>query len=296
MIVDDRMVDAVPGVSVLDAAGEVGITIPVICYHPSLPPDGSCRMCVVEIQRRPGLHAACVVPATDDLVVHTDTPAVREARRHLLRLLLGTYRPGTGKEPNELLALAARLDVTAPPSVGGPPAAVDESNPFIRVDHGACIRCWRCVRACDRLNGVTAIGVFGRGADARIGFGADGPMQDSTCEFCGMCEAVCPTDALTARLRPTTAGGTASTICSYCGVGCRLTLQVAEDRIVGTIPDWGAPANHGLLCVKGRFGWPYVHDPARLTRPLVRRSLLGGDGEEFVETDWGTALDLVAGR
>jgi predicted molibdopterin-dependent oxidoreductase YjgC len=219
---------------------------------------------------------------------------VQAARRQVLRLLLADYRPGLGKTANELLTLAARYEVTSPPAAPGRAATVDESNPFIRVDHGACIRCWRCVRACDRLNGVTAIGIFGRGGHARIGFGADGRMQDSSCEFCGMCEAVCPTDALTRARRSSAPTQAVSTVCSYCGVGWRLHLEVADGRIVATTPDWDGPANHGLLCVKGRFGWPYVHDRARLTRPRVRRALLGGEGSELVEVDWDTALDVVA--
>jgi predicted molibdopterin-dependent oxidoreductase YjgC len=123
-------------------------------------------------------------------------------------------------------------------------------------------------------------------------------MQDSACEFCGMCEAVCPTDALLARDPVPTARATdaraANTLCGYCGVGCRLDLVVVGTRIVGAAPDWSAAANHGLLCVKGRFGWPYVHHRDRLTRPRVRRALLDGRGREWVDTDWETALDLVA--
>jgi formate dehydrogenase alpha subunit len=251
-------------------------------------------MCLVEIEGYPGLHPACVMPAAAGLGVRTESPAVTSARRHILRLLLASYRPGRGKEHNELLALAARYGVRPPPTSPDQPASVDESNPFIRVDRGACIRCWRCVRACDRLNGVTAIGIFGRGGQAHIGFGADGSMQDSPCEFCGMCEAVCPTDALTLARPATAATRAVSTVCSYCGVGCRLRLEVAGGRIVATTPDWDGPANHGLLCIKGRFGWVYVHDRARLTRPRVRRSLLGGEGTDLVEVDWDIALDVVA--
>jgi formate dehydrogenase alpha subunit len=255
-------------------------------------------MCLVEIEGRHGLHPACAHPAADGLVVHTDTEGTRSARRNTLRLLLGGYRPGAGRPGNELLTLAERWGVTGLTADAAPAPPVDDSNPFIQVDRGACIRCWRCVRACDLLNGVSAIGIFGRDERAHIGFGHDGPMQDSACEFCGMCEAVCPTDALTAkplprapRSRPARA---ASTVCSYCGVGCRVDLHLADGHIVGTSPDWGAPANHGLVCVKGRFGWGYVQHPERLTRPLVRRTLLEGEGQDMVETDWDTALDLVA--
>ena len=296
LTVDGHEIQVSPGTSVLEAARMAGVSIPTLCHHPALPADGSCRLCLVGVDGRRGLHAAYVLPATDGLVVNTETPEVQAERRNVLRLLLARYRPGKGGGDNELLALAARYGI---PSRGRPWAeapGVDTSNPFIVVDRGACIHCWRCVRACDLLNGVAAIGVFGRGVDAQIGFGFGGPMQESTCEFCGMCEAVCPTDALTIAGAPPLdpAASTVSTVCSYCGVGCRLNLHVARGRIVSTSPDWQAPANHGLLCVKGRFGWPYVHHPDRLRRPLVRRALLDGGGPNLVETDWDTALDLVA--
>lgn len=300
MIIDGLVVTPRPGASVLDTALEAGIAIPTLCHHPALPPDGSCRVCLVEIEGHAGLHPACVLPAADHLVVHTGSDAILGERRSILRLLLHRYRPGTGRAANELLALAQRHGLDAPREAPGATLPIDISNPFIRVDRNACIHCWRCVRACDRLNGVTAIGVFGRGEHAQIGFGADGAMQDSTCEFCGMCESVCPTDALTLRdldrAGEAAASASVSALCSYCGVGCRLRYHTAGARIVFTSPDWAAPANHGLLCVKGRFGWTYVHHPQRLARPLVRRSLIEGHGDDLVETDWDRALDLVAGR
>ncbi|MEX2147530.1 MAG: formate dehydrogenase subunit alpha [Candidatus Rokuibacteriota bacterium] len=297
IVVNGRAVAPACGWSVLDAARAAGVAIPTLCHHPALPADGSCRLCLVEIGGRRGLHAACVEPAADGLRVETDTPLATAARRHALALMLDRYRPRPGTEDNELLALARAHGLHAHAAMPRAAASADESDPFLRFDPAACIRCWRCVHACERLNGVAAIGVFGRGEQARIGFGLDQPMVASTCESCGMCEAVCPTDALTVKTDAASASSrTATTICSYCGVGCRLEVRVDGDRIVGTAPDWHAPANHGLLCVKGRFGWPYVHHAQRLTRPLVRRSLLGGADDTLVETEWETALDLVAGR
>jgi formate dehydrogenase major subunit/formate dehydrogenase alpha subunit len=296
MIVNGRTVIPVAGWSVLDAARAAGATVPTLCHHPALPPDGSCRLCVVEIDGRPGLHPACVEPAADGLRVRTDTPATRAARRHTLALLLRRYRPGPGARDKELLALARAHGVGADGAALSRPR-VDDSDPFLRFDPAACVRCWRCVRACERLNGVAAIGVFGRGAEARIGFGLDQPMVASLCESCGMCEAVCHTSAFTVKADPPAPAARAmTTVCGYCGVGCRLALRVTDGRVVGTEPAWDAPANHGLLCVKGRFGWTYLHHRERLTRPLVRRSLLGGTGDALVETDWDTALDLVARR
>ena len=297
MVVDGHAVTPVAGSSILDAARAVGVAIPTLCHHPALPPDGSCRLCGVEIDGHPGVHPACVQPAAEGMRVQTDTPATRAARRNALALLLHRYHPRPGTQDNELLALAREHGLSATRANWLPRAGVDESDPFLRFDPQACIHCWRCVRACERLNGVAAIGVFGRGQQVRIGFGLDQLMVASTCESCGMCEAVCPTDAFTVRngTTPPTAV-MATTICSYCGVGCRLVMRVADGRVVGTEPEWHAPANHGLLCVKGRFGWSYLHHRERLTHPLVRRSLLGGEGDTLVETDWDTALDLVARR
>lgn len=295
MFVNGCAVTPRPGWSILDAARSLGVAVPTLCHHPALPPDGSCRLCVVEIEGRPGLHPACVQPAADGLRVRTDTPATATARRNALSLLLHRYRPRRGTVDNELIALARAHGLSADGAPRVPGDRIDESDPFLRFDPAACIRCWRCVRACEHLNGIAAIGIFGRGEDVRIGFGLDQPMVVSPCESCGMCEAVCPTDALTVKHAPgARVAPTASTLCSYCGVGCRLLVRVEGARVVGTEPDWRAPANHGLLCVKGRFGWPYVHHRDRLTRPLVRRSLLDGEGDLLVETDWDTALDIVA--
>ncbi|MBI1735381.1 MAG: formate dehydrogenase subunit alpha [Candidatus Rokubacteria bacterium] len=297
MIVNGRAVTPAAGWSILDAARAAGVAIPTLCHHPALPADGSCRLCVVEIDGRPGLRPACVEPAADELHVTTDTPAAHAARRHALALLLRGYRPPPGTRDNELHRLARAHGLSADGAGPSRERPVDDSNPFVRFDPAACVHCWRCVRACDRLNGVAAIGVFGRGADAHVGFGLDQPMGASTCESCGMCAAVCPTGALGVKtVAAAPDARAATTVCSYCGVGCRLEVRVEDGRVVGTEPAWRAPANHGLLCVKGRFGWPYLHHRDRLTRPLVRCSLIGGVGDALVETDWDTALDLVARR
>jgi predicted molibdopterin-dependent oxidoreductase YjgC len=157
------------------------------------------------------------------------------------------------------------------------------------------------------VNGVEAIGVFYRGFNAHIGFGANSTMQDSPCEFCGSCVAVCPTGALWPKMslgkgRPWQVKKV-NTTCSYCGVGCSLTLQVKDNQIIGVEGNWAGPVNHGWTCVKGRFGYDYVHHSDRLTKPRVRKYLLEGKPgdkatkrhrDTWVETDWDTALDIVA--
>ena len=171
---------------------------------------------------------------------------------------------------------------------------IDDSNPFIERDYNKCVLCLRCVRACEYLNGVEALSPLWRGFDVKIGTAFDAGLQDSPCEFCGMCVEVCPTGALI----PIERKGKGrewefkhvQTTCPYCGVGCQLDLNIKDNRIVQVRSVWDGPANHGLTCVKGRFGFDFVHHPDRLTRPLIKK-----DGQ-FVEATWDEALDLVSSR
>jgi predicted molibdopterin-dependent oxidoreductase YjgC len=180
---------------------------------------------------------------------------------------------------------------------------INDPNPFIQVDRNKCILCRRCVRACSHINGVDAISVVYRGFNARIAFGADSIMTESPCEFCGSCVEVCPTAALYPKM--SLGQGRAwqvqrvQTVCSYCGVGCQLVLEVKDNKIVKVESAWDGPANHGWTCVKGRFGYDYVQHPDRLTKPRVRKYLLEGTPRppgrgEWVEVDWDTALDITA--
>jgi predicted molibdopterin-dependent oxidoreductase YjgC len=203
--------------------------------------------------------------------------------------------------------------------------AIDDPNPFIQVDRNKCILCRRCVRACNYINGIEALGIVYRGFNAKIAFGMDSTMEDSPCEFCGSCVEVCPVGALWPKMslgkgRPWQLKQV-QTICSYCGVGCQLTLHVRDNQIV-KVTGADGPANHGFTCVKGRFGYDYVNHPERLSKPLVRRHLIsdfgfripdsdGGNGHpqsaiplrgtqavrnpqsDFVEVSWDIALDLV---
>jgi predicted molibdopterin-dependent oxidoreductase YjgC len=189
--------------------------------------------------------------------------------------------------------------------VSGERFKIDDPNPFIQVDRNKCILCRRCVRACSSVNGVNAVGIFSRGFDSHIGFGADGLMTESKCEFCGSCVAVCPTGALYPKL---SIGKGRSwnvdrihTICSYCGVGCQIILEVKDNEIVKVESAWNSPVNHGWTCVKGRFGYDYVHHPDRLKQPRVRKYLLESrpretDRGEWVEVDWDVALDITANK
>lgn len=307
--IDGQVIKARYGQTVLQAARENGIYIPVLCDHPALPPEGACRICLVEIERQKALQPACTFPVSDGLVIHTHSPKVIEARKFALELLISDHPldcmtcEATG---NCLLQdLAYEYGVKGDRYQGEVHHyPIDTSNPFIVVDRNKCILCRRCVRACKYINGVEAISVFYRGFNSYIGFGADSTMQDSPCEFCGSCVEVCPTGALWPKMaigqgRPYQVKRV-QTVCTYCGVGCQIELHVRNNRIVNV---WGAesgPVNHGFTCVKGRFGNDFVHHADRLTTPRVRKYLLEGgkregkDRGEWVEVDWDTALEIVS--
>lgn len=197
--------------------------------------------------------------------------------------------------------LAVPATVTAP----GPYRTDSDPHPVIRVDLNRCILCTRCVRACHELQARHVWGVAGRGNASHIVAGAGGTMLEGRCESCGACVALCPTSALSDRgAEPRHAPDeTVTTVCAYCGVGCALDLAVVKGRIAHVRSNPYAPVNGSHLCAKGRYGHHFVHHADRLAVPRVRRDLLegrarrpGGDRGEWVDTDWDTALAVVAAK
>jgi predicted molibdopterin-dependent oxidoreductase YjgC len=299
--IDGQKIQAQAGQTILEVAESVGIKIPTLCHHPALEPIGACRVCLVEVARQRTLQPSCTFQVTEGMEVLTHSPKVEDARRFVLELILSDHPldcmtcEQAGNCELQDLAYEYGIQQTRFPGVQHE-YEIDESNPFYIRDYDKCILCRRCVRACNELNGVEAIGVIQRGFDSKIGTAFDGLMQDSVCEFCGMCTEVCPTGALVPKMRQHQGRSwefsKVATTCPYCGVGCQFYLNVKDDRIVDVTSKWNAPANHGWTCVKGRFGWDFVHHPDRLTKPMVRRE----KGGELEEVTWDEALDFVASR
>ena len=297
------------GVTLLHAAQKLGIDIPSLCDHPDLTPYGGCRLCDVEIKGARVPMAACSIMVTDGMEVQTETPDLIEARRYLLELLLSNYHDAgyDTNHPNELLEMCARYNVDVPKrSRPTPryPVNVDP-NPFVWVDLNKCILCTRCIRACSEIQGRRVWGLAKRGFQSRIVAGADVTMLDARCESCGACAAYCPTGALDHKLMMNVGEPEkrVTTTCSYCGVGCQFDLLVRGSKVVGVASNPKAPVNGMALCVKGRYGYDYIHHPDRLMKPRVRRYLLEGAPKqrtgsawEWVETDWDTALQITADR
>jgi formate dehydrogenase alpha subunit len=309
--INGQAVQAMQEQSILEAARAASITIPTLCYHPDLSVSGSCRLCLVEIDGLPHQVPACSQRVAEGMVIQTETPSVIASRRLVLEMLLRHYfdrgDASGDREETEFLHWVKHYGVRLPEEQPAPRHVVNsDANPFLWVDLNKCILCTRCVRACREVQARFVWGVAGRGEDATVVPGAGTTLLDARCESCGACVAYCPTGALDDKMsiglgRP---DKVVPTTCTYCGVGCGLNLNVKDGRIIRVTSDPDAPVNGMSLCVKGRYGYDFVHHPERLTRPRVRRYLLDGvtkreassAGREWVEVEWEKALDLVAGK
>jgi formate dehydrogenase major subunit len=311
---DGREATAAPGETIWQVAERLGTTIPHLCYKPARDyrADGNCRACMVEIEGERVLAASCLRTPAPGMKVKTQTERADKARRMVMELLLAD-QPGkaAAHDPGSTLwhyADEMALEKSRFPAEVAP--AADSSHPAIAVNMDACIQCGLCVRACREIQGNDVIGLAGRGPGARIVFDFGDDMGASTCVGCGECVQACPTGALMPKSVLGTDGALAHTpdrkvdsVCPYCGVGCQLTFNIKDDRIL-SVDGRDGPANHARLCVKGRYGFDYVHSPERLTRPLIRRDGAAKGASlpfdpanplaNFREASWEEALDHAA--
>ena len=280
------------GSSVLDAVNTSGAYISQLCKDPDMEALGACRTCLVQIEGQRGYPASCSVPAADGMVVWTDAPGVTDIRKGVVELTLGMF-PGNGHRDYKELSVAARAHgLDGSRWSGREREAVDTSNPVFDIAMEACIMCGRCAAACqDGAQFIGAIDVLGTGTRARIGTFMDRPLVESICTTCGQCLSVCPTGAIDLKTPPAGAVKSVTTTCPYCGVGCGIKAQVDEsDRIIQMLDDPDNQSSKGMLCVKGRFGYTFVHHRDRLKTPLVRRE------GRLVPATWDETLDYLADR
>jgi formate dehydrogenase major subunit len=315
---DGQTVQASPGETIWQVAHGRGLVIPHLCFKDakSYRPDGNCRACMVAIEGERTLAASCVRAPTDGMVVTTNKPREVQARAMVMELLLADQpaRDVSHDQSSHMWDMAEQVGVAesrfAPkPKVHVP--LLDDSHVAMRVNLDACIQCNLCVRACREVQVNDVIGMAGRGADAYPVFDLNDPMGDSTCVACGECVQACPTGALmeASVLDAAQVGDSAdfdeevTSVCPFCGVGCQISLKVKDGR-VKYVDGLDGPANEGRLCVKGRFGFDYIHHPHRLTKPLIRRDDApakglnvdpGNWGEVFREATWEEAMTVAAG-
>ncbi|NSQ63025.1 formate dehydrogenase subunit alpha [Enterococcus faecalis] len=300
--IDNQEVTVPKGTTILEAAKGLGVEIPTLCHLKELAPDGSCRMCVVEVEggRRGGLTTACTAHCQEDMVVATHSEKVADSRRFILDLLLSNHKLecfSCGKNGDcQLQQYALDYGIDATSFTEGkrmPCHQEDTSNPFFSYDPEKCIMCRRCARVCQLRQGRDVLSIANRGFETKMMPSYGQAFDQSICESCGNCVSSCPTGALTAKDTkeyrkwetqkiPTT--------CPHCGTGCQMNLLVKNNRLVGVEPLDG-PANKNLLCVKGKFAsYKFVGSGDRLTEPLIKRNGI------FEPASWEEALTLVSSK
>ncbi|MDB5790518.1 MAG: formate dehydrogenase [Massilia sp.] len=303
-----REVVALRHETLIEVAAREGVEIPRLCYKEGFDAVGNCRSCMVEIDGERVLAPSCCRNPTPGMKVSTDSPRATAAQKMVLELLLSDMPEAEYTRKNEVDLWAEKLGLGRPrftPTRRQPQR--DDSHAAITVNLDACIQCTRCVRACraEQVNDV--IGLAFRGEGAKIVFDQDDPLGASTCVACGECVQACPTGALmpAREVALNIPDKQVDSVCPYCGVGCQLTYNVKDNKIL-YVEGRDGPANHGRLCVKGRYGFDYAHHPHRLTKPLIRRAGVPKSGEfsmdpdrvldVFREATWEEALALAGGK
>ncbi|WP_075063932.1 molybdopterin-dependent oxidoreductase [Ornatilinea apprima] len=294
--IDAKKVEAVEGMTVLDAAKAAGIHIPTLCHHPNLTPYGGCRLCLVEIEGARTLQPSCTMPASNGMVIKTNTEEIRATRRFVLDMIFSErnhfcpYCEVSGGDC-ELQKAAYEQDMThwgfQPNWI---PFQVDASHPYIIMDQNRCILCRRCVRACTELVGNSTLGFEERGAKSQLIADLAVPLGESSCISCGTCVQICPTGSLIDRWSAYRGlekdVESHPTICVGCSIGCGIEVQTRNNQIVRIYGDWDAKINGGVICKVGRFE-PLADQRERVTSPMVRI-----DGQ-LKKVSWQEALDLV---
>src|SRR5512134_2557716 len=295
------------GETIIQTARRYGVEIPHLCYKEGMRPDGNCRACMVEIKGERVLTPSCCRKPTQGMEVVSDNARALASQRMVLELLLSDMPRERYTAESELDHWARKLEVGLPRFPARRQPRPDLSHPAIAVNLDSCIQCTRCVRACREEQVNDVIGYAFRGEHSKIVFDLDDPMGESTCVACGECVQACPTGAL----MPARNVGLAQpdkrvhSVCPYCGVGCQLTYAVKDNKIL-YVDGRDGPSNHGRLCVKGRYGFDYVHHKQRLLKPLIRKAGAPKHAdftmdpanplEYFREASWEEALDLAAGQ
>lgn len=297
LTIDNTQVEVPKGSTILEATKVLKIDMPTLCYDERMKPHGGCRLCIVEIEgmRRP--ITSCTTPAEEGMVVRTKTDHLERLRKTTVELLLSDH-------PNDCMVciragsctlqeLAYKYQIRENRFKGEmrDHNRVD-ANPFILREQNKCVLCGLCVRVCDEVQGVTAIGYANRGFEAKV----CSPFEhDLDCEFCGQCVSVCPTGALSAKMwegHPRHEGiTTTETTCGYCGCGCNITIHALGNEVT-RVTSRSDNHNRGWLCVKGRFGFEFINSEDRLTTPMIRRE----KGGELEPASWDEALSLVASK
>ncbi|HCM60680.1 MAG TPA: formate dehydrogenase subunit alpha [Bacteroidales bacterium] len=276
--------------------------IPTLCQADNLENYGSCRVCSVEValkENGPGrVMASCHTPVAPGYYIYPSTDRIKRLRKNILELVLSEYppdrlTPAPGMLPTEFQSVVAAAGT---PEVRYRRKIIsyekDKTRPYVWSDLTECIKCYRCVRACDELQAEHVLGIMGRGSESRIIKGSDTTFKDSPCVSCGACVQTCPTNALHDRYFAKTlkADRTVRTTCTYCGVGCNLDVKVIDGVVRGIEAPLDSATNRGHTCIKGRYAFEFYNHPERLRSPMIRKEGV------LTEVSWDEAYDYTARR
>lgn len=276
-------------------------SVPTLCDAPNLEPFGSCRVCSVDVALTVDgptkTVASCHTPISPGMHIYPDSENVKRLRRSIIELVLTdhpldclTCEVNGNCELQDVAAQVGIRDVRYPEGANHLHYEKDNSHPYMTSDLSKCINCYRCVRACDEVQGEFILSMSGRGFDSKIIKGVDQSFFDSECVSCGACAQACPTSAISDIFESKAIMATEKTrtVCTYCGVGCNLEVATTGEEILSIRAPYDAEVNHGHTCLKGRYAFQFYDHPDRLRSPLIRR-----DGE-LVEASWDEALDYIA--
>lgn len=276
--------------------------IPILCHDKALEPFGSCRICSVEVgsseQGSRRVKAACHTQVEAGKYIYPNTPRIEKLRSTILELLLSDYpetalQPSQGENPTALQSLVQQFNISKSRyPKDNKTFEQDKTHPYIHFDAAQCVYCYRCIRACDEIQGEFVLAMHGRGHTSRVIASLDQSFKDSACVSCGACVQTCPTNALSDRYHTKTliADKRVRTVCAYCGVGCNLEVLVKDGEIKAIDAVVDAQVNQGHACLKGRYAFEYYNHPERLRTPLVRKE------GELQPVSWDEVLDTIAAR
>ncbi len=300
LTIDGQAMTVPEGTSIMRAAMEMGTKIPKLCATDMLDAFGSCRLCLVEIDGRPGTPASCTTPAANGMVVHTQTERLKRLRKGVMELYISEH-------PLDCLTCSANGDCELQDMAGAvglrevrygyggarhPNPGLDESNPYFTYEPSKCIVCSRCVRACEEVQGTFALTIAGRGFGSVVSPGMEESFFSSECVSCGACVQACPTATLNEKsvIEIGTPEHSVVTTCAYCGVGCSFKAEMRGDEVVRMVPFKDGKANRGHSCVKGRFAWGYANHRERILKPMIREKIT----DPWREVSWQEAIGRVA--
>jgi formate dehydrogenase major subunit len=300
LTIDGAAVTVTEGTSIMRAAMELGTKIPKLCATDMLEAFGSCRLCLVEIEGRPGTPASCTTSAAGGMVVRTQTDRLKRLRKGVMELYISDH-------PLDCLTCSANGDCELQDMAGAvglrevrygydgakhPNPGLDESNPYFTYEPGKCIVCSRCVRACEEVQGTFALTIAGRGFGSVVSPGMEESFFSSECVSCGACVQACPTATLNEKavIEIGTPEHSVVTTCAYCGVGCSFKAEMRGDEVVRMVPYKDGKANRGHSCVKGRFAWGYANHRERILKPMIREKI----SDPWREVSWDEAIARVA--